>query len=384
MQMRQKWPDIAYRGSDTQRVRGESFDASVPAETPRRTARQLLYWPIPPYRRDLMPVTIVIAAPQEEDACATKPSTATARVPTDRRADREHIVPRDGSPPYFRERLAVTVRARRCGTSSSTSPTPKEVRLGVGGPDRQVRGLFTTGNLAPRGEAAATAQSGQTVRHLHDPPPSAGVGPTARPSPSQQPPTCNTAQNGREVVKATIRRTGVDRVRASGHSYAGMTLSTMASFCGEHLESMVLQDPSGIAQHDLKLGELWNKELKPAMSHFLGLDDMPDNSMQNVVRHVTDNPLLSLREVVGLRNPDMRPHLEAAKRKGNQVGLLVLGRSAIFNADTNKRVAESEGLFHLVAEVPDAYHIDPNLRPGPIVEVQNRMFDELQRLDSAA
>ena len=104
-----------------------------------------------------------------------------------------------------------------------------------------------------------------------------------------------------------------------------MTLSTMASFCGEHLESMVLQDPSGIAQHDLKLGELWNKELAGDVA-LPGLDDMPDNSMQNVVRHVTDNPLLSLREVVGLRNPDMRPHLEAAKRKGIKVGLLVLGR----------------------------------------------------------
>ena len=120
------------------------------------------------------------------------------------------------------------------------------------------------------------------------------------------------------------------------------------------------------------------------MSHFLGLDNMPQNTMRNVLRHVTENPVLSLREVVGLRNPDMRPHLEAAKQKGIKVGLLVLGKSAIFNAETNRSIAESEGMFHLVDEVPGAYHIDPNLRPGPIVEAQNRMFDELQRLDHAA
>ncbi|MCB0934585.1 MAG: hypothetical protein KDB55_01040 [Mycobacterium sp.] len=296
--------------------------------------------------------------------------------------DREHIVPRDGSPPYFRERLAVTVKGKAMRDVFLYEPDTKEVRLESEVPTVKFGGLFTTGNLY-KGEAAATAQSGRRfvtfMTHRHLP-----VWVQLLDHRHRNSPYLHTAQNGREVVKATIRRTGVDRVRASGHSYAGMTLSTMASFCGEHLESMVLQDPSGIAQHDLKLGELWNKELKPAMSHFLGLDDMPDNSMQNVVRHVTDNPLLSLREVVGLRNPDMRPHLEAAKRKGIKVGLLVLGRSAIFNADTNRRVAESEGLFHLVAEVPDAYHIDPNLRPGPIVEVQNRMFDELQRLDSAA
>jgi hypothetical protein len=158
----------------------------------------------------------------------------------------------------------------------------------------------------------------------------------------------------------------------------------MAAFCGEHLESMVLQDPSGIAPHNLKLAELWEKELKPSMSHFLGLDDMPQNTMRNVIRHVTENPVLSLREVVGLRNPDIRPHLEAAKQKGIKVGLLVLGKSSIFNAETNRRIAESEGMFHLVDEVPGAYHIDPNLRPGPIVEAQNRMFDELHRLDHVA
>ena len=119
-----------------------------------------------------MPVTIVIAAPQEEDACATKPSTATARVPYPTAGpDREHIVPRDdGSPPYFRERLAVTVKGKAMRTSSSTSPTPGSPTR-VGGPDRQVRGLFTTGNLY-KGEAAATAQSGRrfvtfmTHRHL--------------------------------------------------------------------------------------------------------------------------------------------------------------------------------------------------------------------------
>ncbi len=297
-------------------------------------------------------------------------------------SDREHIVPRDGSPAYFRERLDVTVKGKAMRDVFLYEPDTKEVRLESEVPTVKFGGLWTTGNLY-KGEAAATAQSGRRfvtfATHRHLP-----VWVQLLDHRHRNSPYLHTAQNGREVVKATIRRTGVDKVRASGHSYAGLTLSQMAAFCGEHLESMVLQDPSGIAEHDLKLGELWNSELKPAMAHFLGLDDMPHNAMQNVVRHITDNPMLSLREVIGLRNPDMRPHLEAAKRKGIKVGLLVLGKSAIFNADTNRKVAESEGLFHLIEEVPDAYHIDPNLRPGPIVEVQNRMFDELQRLMSAA
>jgi hypothetical protein len=148
---------------------------------------------------------------------------------------------------------------------------------------------------------------------------------------------------------------------------------------------MVLQDPSGIAPHDLRLGDLWNNELKPAPSHFFrGIENMPPNATRNFFRHITDNPVLSLREIVGLRNPDIRPHLDAAKQKGIKVGLLILGRSSIFNAQTNRCVAESEGMFHLIDEVPGAYHIDPNLRPGPIVKAQNRMFDELERLEKVA
>ncbi|MBX7431791.1 hypothetical protein JDV09_06665 [Mycobacterium sp. Y57] len=243
-------------------------------------------------------------------------------------------------------------------------------------------GLWTTGNLY-MGEAAATAQSGRrfvtfaTHRHL----PLRVQLLDAR---HRRSPYLRTAQNGRAVIKATIRRTGVEKVQASGHSYGGMTLPEMAAFCGEYVESMILQDPSGIAQHDVRLGDLWNEELKRASAHFRALENPPPDMMKNVIRHITDNPLLAIREVVGLRNPDIRPNLAAAREKGVNVGLLVLGRSAIFNARTNRSIAETEGLFHLIDEVPDAYHIDPNLRPGPVVEAQNRMFDALRRLRKAA
>ena len=308
-------------------------------------------------------------------------SRGTRAYPT-AQASREHIVPRDETPAYYRERLSVSIGGKTMRDVFLYEPDTEDVRLVSEVPTVKFGGLFTTGNLYT-GEAAATAQSGRRfvtfTTHRHLP-----LRVQLFDHRHRNSPYLRTAQNGRAVVKATLQRTGVDRVRASGHSYAGLTLSQMAAFCGEHLESMVLQDPSGIAPHDLKLAELWEKELRPSMAHFLGLENMPQNTMRNVIRHVTDNPVLSLREVVGLRNPDMRPHLEAAKNKGIRVGLLVLGRSAIFNARTNRSIAESEGMFHLVAEVPGAYHIDPNLRPGPIVEAQNRMFDELQRLDHVA
>ncbi len=293
-------------------------------------------------------------------------------------ASREHLVPSDGTPPYYRERLDVKLNGKTIRDVFLYEPDTKEVPLVSDIATVKFGGLWTTGNLY-KGEAAATAQSGRRfvtfTTHRHLPLRVQLLDKRHRDSPYLR-----TAQNGREVVMATIRRTGVEKVRASGHSYAGMTLPEMAAFCGEYLESMVLQDPSGIGGHDVRLGDLWHKELRPASGHFRTLEHMPPDAMKNVVRHITDNPLLALREVVGLRAPDIRPRLQAAKDKGIKVGLLILGQSAIFNAGANKSIAESEDMFHLIEEVPGAYHIDPNLRPGPIVEVQNRMFDELERL----
>jgi pimeloyl-ACP methyl ester carboxylesterase len=309
------------------------------------------------------------------DACGTR------SYPTGE-ASREHIVPRDGKLPYYRERLAAKIDGRTIRDLFLYEPDTEEVPLVSDIATVKFGGLWTTGNLY-MGEAAETAQTGRrfvtfmTRRHLP-------LRVQLLDKRHRKSPYLRTAQNGREVVEATIRRTGVEKVRASGHSYGGMTLTEMSAFCGEYVESMVLQDPSGIAPHDLRLGDLWNNELKPASSHFRGIENLPPDAMKNVFRHITDNPVLAIREVVGLRNPDIRPHLEAAKEKGIKIGLLILGQSAIFNAQTNKSIAESEGMFHLIDEVPGAYHIDPNLRPGPIVEAQNRMFDELQRLEKAA
>jgi hypothetical protein len=297
-------------------------------------------------------------------------------------ATREHIVPRDGTPPYYRERLAAKINGKTIREIYLYEPDTKEVPLVSDIPTVKFGGLWTTGNLYT-GEASATAQSGRRfvtfMTHRHLP-----LRVQLLDARHRKSPYLRTAQNGRAVIKAVIRRTGVERVRASGHSYAGMTLPEMAAFSGEYIESMVLQDPSGIAPHDLRLSDLWRKELMPASSYFRKLEHMPPDTMKNVLRHITDNPVLSLREILGLRNPDIRPHLAKAKEKGIKVGLLTLERSAIFNAKENRRIAESEGLFHLIDEVPGAYHIDPNLRPGPIVEAQNRMFDELAKLEKAA
>ena len=100
--------------------------------------------------------------------------------------DREHIVPRDGSPPYFRERLAVTVKGKAMRDVFLYEPDTKEVRLESEVPTVKF-GACSRPEIWVQGRGGGHGAVGPAVRHLHDPPPSAGVGPTARPSPSQQP-----------------------------------------------------------------------------------------------------------------------------------------------------------------------------------------------------
>ena len=155
-------------------------------------------------------------------------------------ASREHIVPRDGTPPYYRERLAAKIDGGMIRDVFLYEPDTEEVPLVSDIATVKFGGLWTTGNLY-LGEAAATAQSGRrfvtfmTRRHLP-------LRVQLLDKRHRKSPYLRTAQSGREVVKAAIRRTGVEKVRASGHSCGGMTLSEMAAFCGEYVESMVLQD----------------------------------------------------------------------------------------------------------------------------------------------
>src|ERR1035441_309442 len=84
---------------------------------------------------------------------------------------REHIVPSDGTPPYYRERLAAKIDGRTIRDVFLYEPDTEEVPLVSDIATVKFGGLWTTGNLY-MGEAAATAQSGRrfvtfmTDRHL--------------------------------------------------------------------------------------------------------------------------------------------------------------------------------------------------------------------------
>lgn len=190
------------------------------------------------------------------------------------------------------------------------------------------------------------------------------------------------AKNGLQVAKAVREHTGKEKQRISGHSYAGHTVTHLVSYRPEMFESVVLEDPSGPSAHNVKLQELIQHELQPA-AQIMGedLDMLPPNTKVRSIRRITDNAIHASRELLGLAfvRPSFRENLQKARDLGIPVGLLLLSRSAIFNAVQVRRIAERENLFDLIDEV-DEYHIAPNIRPAIVNETERRMFEQLESI----
>ncbi len=187
------------------------------------------------------------------------------------------------------------------------------------------------------------------------------------------------AKNGLQVAQAILHHTGTEQLRVSGHSYAGHTVTTLIAHRPELFKSVVLEDPSGPDTHDVKPRELVDKELRPALQ-IMGedLDMLPSNTKERSIRRITDHGIHAAREIIGLRavRPEFRINLKAAREAGVPVALLLLTKSAIFNAARVRRIAEEEGLFDLIGEV-DEYHIAPNIRPAAVNETERELFHRL-------
>jgi pimeloyl-ACP methyl ester carboxylesterase len=190
------------------------------------------------------------------------------------------------------------------------------------------------------------------------------------------------AKNGRKVAEVVTQYTETGQVDISGHSYAGFTVTELIARYPELVRSVVLEDPAGLGMHGIRVKDLWNHELKPAMEIMNeDLAELPENTKQRSIHRLTGNIPHALRELTGLILPrsDMQRNLLKARKYGVPVGLLLLSRSAILSAERSRHVAEKKHLFDLIDEV-DEYHIAPNIRPAAVVETEIEMFKRLNNL----
>ncbi len=297
-------------------------------------------------------------------------------IPTDNPL-RDIIEPPEG-PRVYRERLSAEIGGKAIDDIFFYRQDPEEAEYEHSEFDHlKMGGLWTIGHHYTK-QAIEMAQHGHdfatfvpnfnypVLRPLYD-------------SRLRKSPYIWHAKNGLQVAKAVLQHTGKDKLRVSGHSYAGHTVTHMVSHMPKLFKSAVLEDPSGPITHDVKPIELVQKELLPALQ-IMGEDlhMLPPNTRERSIRRITDHGIHAGRELIGLRTirPDFRKNLKEMRDAGVPVGLLLLSRSAIFNAVRMRAVAEKENMFDLIDEV-DEYHIAPNIRPAAVNETERDMFDQL-------
>lgn len=289
---------------------------------------------------------------------------------------RKIIVPPEG-PRVYREQLAASIGNKAIEDIFLYRPDPEEVDTISEIPIVKMGGLWTIGHHY-------TKQAIDMAQHGHD---FATFVPNFqypvwRPlfdSELRKSPYIWHAKNGRQVTKSVLAHTGAQKARISGHSYAGHTVTHMASHDPQLFETIVLEDPSGPTSHNIRPSDLLSQELKPALAIMSeDLDMLPPNTVDRSIRRITDHGIHAAREILGLAKmrPAFRPNLVKAREAGIPVGLLLLSRSAIFNSVEVRSVAEAEKLFDLIDEV-DEYHIAPNIRPVEVDITEHQMFEQL-------
>lgn len=298
--------------------------------------------------------------------------------------DLVRIEPKDGGPAVYREQLHATIGGRAINGIYLYSPDKAETEPATDTVTLKMGGLWTIGHHYTH-EAIAMAQNGYPfatfVPNFNYPAYLPLVDRRHRDSPYLL-----HAQNAHYVSEAVMQHTGTNRIRVSGHSYAGMTATEYVSEFPNVIESVVLQDPAGLDGHSIRLGSLWNDELRAGLGLVSDQDILPPDVKKHSIQRVAGNFPHALREIAGLirLRADMQANLRKAREKGVPVGLLLLGKSAIFDAQSVLKIAETGRLFDVIDTVDD-YHIAPNIRPEQeVVPAQITMFEQLKDMRAAA
>lgn len=289
---------------------------------------------------------------------------------------RKIIIPPEG-PRVYREQLSANMGSKAIEDIFLYRPDPNEIQPVSEIPIIKMGGLWTIGHHYTK-QAIDMAQNGHDFATFV---PNFNY-PVWRPvfdTELRKSPYIWHAKNGLQVTKSVLAHTGAEQARISGHSYAGHTVTHLISHRPDLFESVVLEDPSGPTSHNVRPKDLLNEELKPALQIMSeDLHMLPPNTIDRSIRRITDHGIHAAREILGLASmrPAFRPNLAEARKAGVPVGLLLLTRSAIFNAVEVRRVSEKEQLFDIIDEV-DEYHIAPNIRPSVVSKTEREMFDSL-------
>lgn len=188
----------------------------------------------------------------------------------------------------------------------------------------------------------------------------------------------------------TLEEKGVEQLDIVAHSESALWTLIVASIHPEKIRNIVLIDPAGLIDEDSTVrlatsfcldivqGALNNEKLpRPAIKRSVQPGSPAD--LLGALKNMVGNPMRSLKEVLALRDADIRKTLEDLKAQGKRIAIIQGARDAIFPMERMQRVVNTDHVdgFYSVYGA----HNEINSNPEAYIHVIDHALDALEKLN---
>ena len=187
----------------------------------------------------------------------------------------------------------------------------------------------------------------------------------------------------------TLEEKDVKQLDIVAHSESALWSLIVATMHPEKIRNIVLVDPAGLIDEDtlprlavgfcldIVQGAL-NKEKLPRPKVERSFDPGSPADLFGALRNMLGNPLLSLKEVLALRDADIRGILEDLKAQGKHISIVQGARDTVFPMKRMQRIVNTDhvdGFYSVYGG-----HNEMNQNPDAYIHVIDHALDALEKL----
>lgn len=186
-----------------------------------------------------------------------------------------------------------------------------------------------------------------------------------------------------------LEEKGVEQLDIVAHSESAIWSLIVASMHPEKIRNIVLVDPAGLIDEDttprlavsfardIVQGAL-NNERNPRPQIERSVHPGSPVDLFGALRNMMGSPMQSLKEVLAIRDADIREILEDLKAQGKHISVVHGEQDVIFPMERMERVVNKEhvdGFYSVYGS-----HNEINNNPAPYIAVIDHALDALERL----
>jgi pimeloyl-ACP methyl ester carboxylesterase len=186
-----------------------------------------------------------------------------------------------------------------------------------------------------------------------------------------------------------LEEKGVEQLDIVAHSESAIWTLIVATMHPEKIRNIVLIDPAGLIDEDttprlavsfvldIVQGAL-NKEKLPRPEVERSVQPGSPADLFGALRNMTGDPMSSLKEVLALRDADIRFMLEDLKARGKHIAVIQGARDAIFPMERMNKVVNTtqvDGFYSVYGA-----HNEINSNPEAYIHVIDHALDALEKL----